>query len=55
VGTASIIRAMMMDAIRISETSVYFNEATSQKAVVFILATVNTWHLTRVTSLNSIN
>jgi hypothetical protein len=40
----------MMEAVRTSETSVYFKEATcdtSQKALIFILAAVRTSNLTR--------
>jgi hypothetical protein len=43
--TAYIIRVLMMEAVRTSKTSVYFNEATgavSQEAVIFILAAVRT-------------
>jgi hypothetical protein len=44
--------AVLMQAVRISETSVYpkkttLHGATSQKAVIFILATVRTYNLTR--------
>jgi len=48
VRTASIITAMIMEAVRTSETSVYSETtlgATFQKALIFILAAVRTWNL----------
>jgi hypothetical protein len=46
--------ALMMEAERTSETSVYFNETTRryfQKAVIFILAAVRTSNLTKINNL----
>jgi hypothetical protein len=51
VRTASIIWAIMMEAVRTSETSVYSTRiygATSEKAVIFIPAAVRTLNLTKL-------
>jgi hypothetical protein len=37
-----IIRAMMMKAASTAETSVFYNEATAQKSLIFKLAAVRT-------------
>jgi hypothetical protein len=43
----SVITALMMETLCASETSVYFNGAVFQIAVIFVLAAAGTRDLTR--------